>query len=122
MSYVRWSSKVVQDCKVCHNEGWVALLPEHPEWLTWGGHIEGGDRDEPMPRCCVSCWYIYCGSSGLVLYHAKESVCPTGYNADIVLATVEQAKEWSPPESCPHGQMALDCVNEWISEEEGSGA
>ena len=27
MSYVRWSSKVVQGCKVRGNEGWVALLP-----------------------------------------------------------------------------------------------
>ena len=121
MSYVRWSSKVVADCPECGNEGWVALVPGFPDLLTWRGVTEGGDR-EPFPHCCTSCWYIFYDVGGwLQLYHAGSHVChgPNGMTLDSVrFYDAEDAREWTPPEWCRHRAVALECVAEWIEEQE----
>ncbi len=109
MSYVRWSTKVVTPCPVCKDEGWVAILPEHPEWLTWRGHMEGGDRDEPFPRCCTSCWYIYGSDRGTEVYHAGGCV-----DFEDVTLSPEECLEWEPPEGCPHGNVAREAVRESV--------
>jgi len=90
MSYVRWSSKVVQDCEVCGNEGWVAL-----------------------PKCCTSCWYIYESDRGLELYHAGPHVCKAEFE-DVTLSR-EAATEWEPPDGCNFPDVARECVQEWLS-------
>ena len=113
MSYVRWSSKVVQDCEVCGNDGWVAILPEYPEALTWRGHMEGGGR-ESLPKCCTSCWYIYESDRGLELYHAGPHVCKAEFE-DVTLSR-EAAEDWTPPAGCNFPDVARECVQEWLSE------
>ena len=112
MSYVRWSSKVVQDCPVCQNEGWVAILPEYPEALTWRGHMEGGER-ESLPKCCTSCWYIYESDRGLEIYHAGPHVCKA--ECEDVTLSREAATEWEPPDGCNFPDVARECVQEWLS-------
>lgn len=121
VSYVRFSTKVVQPCPVCHDEGWVALLPQYPDWLTWRGHTEGGDRRDPMPHCCTSCWYIYGSDHGLEIWHAGGHVCsgPNGETFDHEsFMEVEDADLWEPPKWCRHRDVALEAVAEWIAEEE----
>ena len=127
MSYVRWSTKVVRDCPTCGDVGWVALLPDHPDFLTWQPEVPEGvgplDPAYPrMPHCCTSCWYIYDDVGGfLSVNHAGGHVCsgPNGETHEgASLYTVEEAREWEPPAWCRHRQVALDCVAEWIAEQE----
>lgn len=126
MSYVRFSTKVVTPCPECGDRDWVALLPEHPTWLTWRPNVPEGvkpwdDGYPRMPACCTSCWYIYHDVGGwLQVYHAGPHVCqgPNGEEFDSVrFVDVEEARGWEPPEWCRHRDMALECVRDWIADE-----
>lgn len=115
MSCVRFSTKVVQDCPVCKNEGWVTLLADYPDYLTWHGWLESGDHKAPLPNCCTSCWYIYEFDQGLVLYHAGPHVCKADFE-DVTLTDREAGMDWTPPEDCNFPEVALECVREWATE------
>ena len=120
MSYVRWSTKVIQDCSTCENEHFVPIVPERPDWLTFRPDPEKyGDilsDDHPsLPDCCTSCWYIYYDVNGrLAVWHSGCSGHPEGDTS--LYLTVDEAEEWEPPQNCIHRQVAIDAVRAWMED------
>lgn len=123
MSYVRWNAKLIADCEVCHNKHWVAILPEHPEWLSFRPDPEKypdrlADNYPRACKACSSCWYIWGDCSGtLALEHGR---CAGGNPDDAQSSwriTAEEAATWEPPTSCPHGSVARESAREYAAEE-----
>ena len=88
MSYVRWSSKVRTGCETC------------------------GDTDrvgDHLCRACTSCWYIYWSVGDFIaLHHACD-----GSSEDL---SFDDADAWTPPASCPMGDVALRAVREAVED------
>ena len=122
MSYVRWSTKVVQDCPECGNEHWFALLPDsHPDWLMFTPDLKKyPDRwadDYPrLPRCCTSCWYVYESDRGITIHHSGGCV-----DFEDVTLSAEDGLTWEPPEGCRHAKVGRDAVRECANDMLGAG-
>lgn len=129
MSYVRWSTKVIQDCPVCHNEHFVALIPgEYPEWLTFRPDPKKypdmfADDYPRLPECCTSCWYVYWDCNGkIAAWHSGCSGHPEGDTS--LYLTAEEGLTWEPPTGCLHADVARDavrqCARDMIEEREAA--
>ena len=117
MSYVRWSTKVVQDCPECGNEHFVEI---EDGWLMFRPDPEKYDRltDDypPLPRCCTSCWYVYESARGITIHHSGGCV-----DFDDVTLSAEDGLTWEPPEGCRHAEVGRDAVRECANDMLGAG-
>ena len=99
MSYVRWSTRVREDCKVCDGAVGNIRLCIH----------------------CTSCWYIYESVQGLVIHHGKCSGnggadLEDGESHDWLLVDDDDAEDWEPPGYCEMTDVALDAIKRWREE------
>ena len=117
MSYIRWSTKVVQDCEACGNEHFVSL-PDDPDFLFFRPDPERfpdplADDYPRLPGCCTSCWYIFAHVNGTVAaYHGR---CPGNHDdpdAPLLHLDPGVALEWEPPTDCPMADIGREAVRE----------
>lgn len=103
MSYVRWSTKVRDNCARCGDTGYVDLDESHP----FHDLLQG----RGLCRDCSSCWYVYWNVGGFIsLHHACDDTTTR--------LEFDDAADWRPPESCPMGDVALSAVADALADYE----
>ena len=103
MSYVRWSTKVRENCETCGDTGYVTPRDSAKEI--------GLERS--LCRACNSCWYVFGHVNGMVAaYHAD---CPGNHddpNDPLLHLDPQDALEWNPPDDCPMADIGREAVRE----------
>lgn len=91
MSYIRWSSRVKEECNTCKSSGYALGR---------------------LCKDCTSCWYIFeNGNCDLSVWHR---LCIGGCEDDISSISFKDAAVWRAPEKCPWAAVAEKCVAEAI--------
>lgn len=91
MSYIRWSSRVKDECTTCGSSGY-----------TLG----------KLCKDCTSCWYIFdTGNFDLAVWHRG---CAGGCEDNISSISYEDAAVWHAPTECPWAAIAESRVTEAV--------